>query len=67
MIDFSEAMADIKRQRISTYSIAKRSGITRKTVSAWRRGVRNFRVDTIEAILDAIGYELKVVKKEDRL
>ena len=53
---------EMQRQRVGYYDLADRSGVDRNTVRAWR--TRNTpSVANVEAVLGALGYELRVVRK----
>lgn len=49
-----------------TYTeVARIAGSHFVTIHRWKSGVHSPRLTEIEAVLDAAGYELKIVKKED--
>ena len=51
---------------INQKELAKRTGINQSTLSATFAGERNWTVNKIEKVLDALGYELQIVKKENK-
>lgn len=52
-----------KKQRLSMSEAALASGYNKATISMLERGRRNGGLYTIDDILNAYGYELKVIKK----
>lgn len=53
----------LKEQGISQSNLCRRSGITRSTLSAIIKGTRSPGLNTFISIADALGYDLKIVKK----
>lgn len=62
-------MGVVERPPTELYQVAQiqlenRSGYRRETFMKWRTGTHGATVFALEAALNALGYELKVVKKE---
>jgi transcriptional regulator with XRE-family HTH domain len=54
----------IERDGISPKDLAKRSGVDRRTVWSWTHEHRAPRIDMLEAVLNVLGYELTIRRKE---
>lgn len=54
-----------KEKGMKQLALAMESGVNRATISAIERGKYHVSLYTLERILDALGYKLKVVKKSD--
>lgn len=65
MIDYAIAREEMDRRHMSMSEVARRSLCHRTTVSSILNG-QSALLATIEAILDAVGCELIVVKKEEQ-
>lgn len=53
-----------KRVNLDEWSqedLAKRSGVSSSAMRKWRRGERNPRIGELEAVINAMGYRLKIV------
>ena len=48
---------------LSTEHLTKVSGVSRSIIRRWRNGRNAPRIENVEAVLNALGYELKVIKK----
>lgn len=48
---------------MSMKELARRSGHSISQISRFERGIANLRIETIEEIFEALGYELRIVKK----
>lgn len=57
--------AQMNKQRASQEDIAKRSGVSSSAMRKWRAGVRSPRIMEIEAVVNSLGYQLTVRKKND--
>ena len=57
-------IAILNRERITLTSVAARAGLERHTLAMWRVR-RNPNLVTLEAALNAIGYELRVTRARD--
>lgn len=64
MVDYSQVKEEIYRKEISMREISRRTNIDHQAVARFLKGKTNARIDTIEAILDAVGFEIKVVRKK---
>lgn len=56
----------INDQRASQEDVAERAGINSSTLRKWRDGVRSPRVVELEAVVNVLGYRLKIVMQEDK-
>jgi predicted transcriptional regulator len=56
----------INFQHASQEDIADRSGVASSTIRKWRNGVRSPRVMELEAVVNALGFKIKVVVAEDK-
>lgn len=56
----------INHQRASQEDVSQRSGVSSSTMRKWRDGVRSPRLLELEAVINVLGYKLKVVMEEDR-
>lgn len=54
---------EIERKHISQNELASISGVDRGSISKWFCATRNPRLFMIEAVLNALGYELRIVKR----
>ena len=54
-----------KKQNISAIEIAKRVGCTDRAISHWKYGKRNMSLQMAEKILNVLGYELDIRKREN--
>lgn len=52
-------------KQIKQMWLAKKIGVTEQTISSNLQGKRDLRMSTVNKMLDVLGYELKIVKKED--
>ena len=65
------AMGDIlhsirKELNISQEDLARISGLSKNTVGGYERGIISFNLFyNVEALLNSLGYELAVIKKDD--
>lgn len=68
MIELWEEIKNaIKRSEKDITEIARKSGVSRSTITKWLSGERdNPTLLSIESVLEVIGYELVIEKKEDR-
>lgn len=55
----------INAQRASQEDVAMRAGISSSALRKWRDGVRSPRIVELEAVVNVLGYKLKVVLQED--
>jgi transcriptional regulator with XRE-family HTH domain len=56
----------INFQHASQEDIAKRSGVSSSAMRKWRDGVRSPRLMELEAVVNALGFKIKVVMQEDK-
>ena len=56
----------IKESGKSCYQISKESGLTKNSLKRWENGECLPSADTFEAILDYMGYDLKLVKRGEK-
>lgn len=54
---------DIIRKRVSLSSVADAAGVERANIHKWRKRGKGPHLLQIEAVLSALGYELKIVRK----
>lgn len=54
----------IHRERMGLFDLAERSGVNRNTIQNWRKHFTPS-IATFIAVLNVLGYELKIVKKKD--
>ena len=59
-------MLERQKQGLSQKEVSKRSGVSASTISGFERGQFVPNIYTVECIIEALGYELQVVKKEGR-
>lgn len=60
---------EMARQRATLTDVAERSGVCIKTIGQWRSGGRTPKLRDIEAVVNVLGYEVKLVpikEEEDR-
>lgn len=55
----------LNRERITLTSVAERAGLERHTIAMWRIR-RNPNLITLEAALNAIGFELRICPRQER-
>ena len=53
------------KSNISQSELAKRIGIARSTIARMERNLHSISLGTFTKLLEAINYELEIVKKED--
>lgn len=49
----------------SQEDLAKKAGVSSSAMRKWRKGERNPRISELEAVVNAMGYRLKIVEGED--
>ncbi len=49
----------------SQEDLAKRAGVTSSAMRKWRRGERNPRISELQAVINALGYDLVIREKVD--
>ena len=49
----------------SQEDLAKRAGVTSSAMRKWRRGERNPRISELEAVINALGYNLIIRESND--
>jgi transcriptional regulator with XRE-family HTH domain len=57
-----------KRMNIDEWEqelLAKRAGVTSSAMRKWRRGERNPRISELQAVINAMGYDLVIREKVD--
>ncbi len=60
----SAICSEQKKQGITTRNLAQTVGCTERAVSYWKCGERNISLRIAEKILEELGYELTIIKKE---
>ena len=50
---------------VSQAELAKRVGIARSTIARMERNLHSISLSTFTKLLDALGYELEILKKEE--
>lgn len=64
MIDKTKILKEVRRRvGITQVDLEKRSGISRSSISIYENGRGGIEVDNFQYLLEAMGYELKVVPK----
>ena len=56
--------SDIQERNLSLTHLEEVSGVARHSMSQWRQAKANPYFASIEDVLNALGYELKVVKRD---
>jgi len=56
----------IRASHETPYAIAQRAGVNRSQISRLLSGERGMNSETIEALADALGYDVKLVKRSPR-
>lgn len=56
--------SEMKRQRITAKSVHERTGFTEQAIRYWRTGQRRMTMACAEKVLNSLGYELTIRKKE---
>ena len=62
----SLAWEEIIRQGVTVSSVSESSGVTRENIYNWKTRVNGPFLKQIEAVLDSLGYEIKIVKKKEQ-
>ncbi len=57
----------INFQQASQEDVAKRSGVSSSAMRKWRDGVRSPRLMELEAVVNALGFRIKVENMEKKL
>lgn len=52
-----------QEQNLKWCELADKANVTDKTLCNWRRGISQPSLSRTEMVLDALGYELEIVKK----
>lgn len=58
---------EMEEQRVSQLALQDCTGINVKTLTSWFRGKHSPKLLDVEAVLNALGYELKLVARTDEL
>ena len=53
------------QSNISQSELARRVGIARSTIARMERNLHSISLSTFTKLLDALGYELEIIKKEE--
>jgi transcriptional regulator with XRE-family HTH domain len=62
--DIAILMRDaMKKQKVTQQDLRERSGIARRTLTGVLSGERDYKVTTLMAVLDRLGYEMVIVPK----
>lgn len=56
---------EMARQRATLTDVAERSGVSLKTIGQWRCGGRTPKLRDIEAVVNVLGYQLKLVPMKE--
>jgi transcriptional regulator with XRE-family HTH domain len=56
---------EMARQRATLTDVADRSGVCIKTIGQWRSGGRTPKLRDIEAVVNVLGFELKLVPMKE--
>lgn len=56
------AWEEIIRQRVTVSSVSESSGVTRENIYSWKKRINGPYLKQIEAVLETLGYEIKVVR-----
>lgn len=54
----------IEASPVTRYQIAKDTGIDQTTLSLFVNGKRGLSIERVEIVLDYLGYEIEIVKRE---
>lgn len=66
-MDFGEELRRILREKgMSQTGLSKMTNISKTTIRNWYHDYRSPSLDNAEFVLDALGYEIKIVKKEGK-
>lgn len=55
---------EMKEQKVTAKEMYKRTGHSETVISYWRTGIRTMSVGSAEKMLNALGYELSIKRKE---
>jgi transcriptional regulator with XRE-family HTH domain len=55
-----------KKNGMSAIIIAQKTGCTNRSISYWKHGKRNISLQMVEKILETLGYEFCIFKKEEK-
>lgn len=56
---------EMARQRATLTDVAERSGVCIKTIGQWRCGGRTPKLRDIEAVMNVLGFDLKLVPQKE--
>lgn len=56
---------EIMKQKVSLSSVAEAAGVERSNIHKWRNSEKGPYLLQIEAVLNALGYEFKIVRREE--
>jgi transcriptional regulator with XRE-family HTH domain len=59
-----ELLSIIDQQPESDFMLSVHIGTSHQTISQWRNGHASPRLDIFQAVLNYLGYELKIVRKQ---
>lgn len=57
---------DIVDRDLQVKSVADAAGVDASTLHKWRRSIKGPFLFQLEEVLEVLGYELKIVRKEDK-
>lgn len=57
---------EMARQRATLTDVAERSGVCVKTIGQWRAGGRTPKLRDIEAVVNVLGYEIRLAARQER-
>ncbi|WP_413458480.1 helix-turn-helix domain-containing protein [Herbaspirillum huttiense] len=64
LVDIATLMRDaMKKQKITQQDLRERAGIARRTLTGVLSGESDYKVTTLMAVLDRLGYEMVIVPK----
>lgn len=55
---------EMKRQKVTAKEMHKLTGYSETAISYWKTGIRTMSVGSAEKMLNALGYELSIIRKE---
>lgn len=55
---------EMENQKITQEEMAKRLGCSRRSIEYWKNGKRNIGLNMAEKVLNVLGYELSIKRKE---
>lgn len=59
-------LKELKQRKGQVPSVGKKAGVGNTTIQNWITGGHMPPIDKAEKVLNALGYEIKIIKKEDK-